>query len=210
MFCNDRIDAHGGRYGAVQSRRCRSAERILRRLDPVVQIYYFMGSTASACQLVVLSSFTSMVAMGASWPIQKHVKATAFCSSCWKPACSASSWRSDFFLFYVFWEVMLCRCTSSSACGAARRRVYAAIKFFLYTLLGSVLMLIAILMLYFNSDVRKLTPAQMETARIVAPGDAKAVNAIKSEKDAVHTFNIMALQSLGQTTDQFDREILFG
>ena len=45
-----------------------------------------------------------------------------------------------------------CRCTSSSACGAAPRKLYAAIKFFLYTLAGSVLMLLGILALYFYND----------------------------------------------------------
>ena len=60
----------------------------------------------------------------------------------------------DFFLFYVFWEVMLLPMYFLIGVWGGPRKEYAAIKFFLYTLLGSVLMLIAILMLYFNSDLR--------------------------------------------------------
>ena len=68
----------------------------------------------------------------------------------------------DFFLFYVFWEVMLLPMYFLIGVWGGPRREYAAIKFFLYTLLGSVLMLIAILMLYFTSD---LTQADRRAAR---------------------------------------------
>ncbi len=56
----------------------------------------------------------------------------------------------DFFLFYVFWEVMLVPMYFLIGVWGSERRLYAAIKFFLYTLAGSVIMLLAILALYFN------------------------------------------------------------
>lgn len=56
----------------------------------------------------------------------------------------------DFFLFYVFWEVMLVPMYFLIGVWGSERRLYAAIKFFLYTLAGSVLMLLAILAIYFN------------------------------------------------------------
>src|SRR5947208_15958714 len=55
----------------------------------------------------------------------------------------------DFFLFYVFWEVMLVPMYFIIGIWGGPRKLYAAIKFFLYTLSGSVLMLLAILALYF-------------------------------------------------------------
>ena len=67
-----------------------------------------------------------------------------------RPACSASSWPLDFFLFYVFWEVMLVPMYFLIGVWGGPRKLYAAIKFFLYTLAGSVLMLLAILALYFQ------------------------------------------------------------
>ena len=57
----------------------------------------------------------------------------------------------DFFLFYVFWEVMLLPMYFLIGIWGGPRKEYAAIKFFLYTLLGSVLMLVVMLALYFNT-----------------------------------------------------------
>jgi len=64
----------------------------------------------------------------------------------------------DFFLFYVFWEVMLVPMYFLIGVWGSDRRLYAAIKFFLYTLAGSVIMLLAILALYFNAT--RLTGVQ--------------------------------------------------
>src|SRR6266545_4173550 len=55
----------------------------------------------------------------------------------------------DLFLFYVFWEVMLVPMYFLIGVWGSDRRLYAAIKFFLYTLAGSVLMLLGIIALYF-------------------------------------------------------------
>ena len=60
----------------------------------------------------------------------------------------------DFFLFYVFWEVMLLPMYFLIGIWGGPRREYAAIKFFLYTLVGSVLMLLAMLAFYFNTATR--------------------------------------------------------
>jgi len=59
----------------------------------------------------------------------------------------------EFFLFYVFWEVMLVPMYFLIGVWGSERRLYAAIKFFLYTLAGSVVMLLAILALYFYAPV---------------------------------------------------------
>jgi NADH:ubiquinone oxidoreductase subunit 5 (subunit L)/multisubunit Na+/H+ antiporter MnhA subunit len=58
----------------------------------------------------------------------------------------------DFFLFYVFWEVMLLPMYFLIGIWGGPRREYAAIKFFLYTLAGSVLMLLAMIAFYFNTS----------------------------------------------------------
>jgi NADH-quinone oxidoreductase subunit M len=55
----------------------------------------------------------------------------------------------DFFLFYVFWEVMLVPMYFLIGVWGGQRRIYAAVKFFLYTMVVSVLMLVAIIALYF-------------------------------------------------------------
>jgi NADH-quinone oxidoreductase subunit M len=95
------------------------------------------------------------------------------------------------------------------------RKEYAAIKFFLYTLLGGVLMLIAILMLYFSSDLRQLSPQQLVASGTITAGldeaaQASAAQAIHSAATPQHTFNILALQQMGQHTQLFKSQILWG
>jgi len=179
---------------------------------PSFDIYYFMGMDGISFTLIVLTSFLSMLSMGASWPINKHVKAYCILFLLLETGMLGVFLALDFFLFYVFWEVMLLPMYFLIGVWGGPRREYAAIKFFLYTLLGSVLMLIAILALYFNSDIRVLSEDQLVASKVVAggAGAAQKVAEIKAEEHEVHTFNIMALTQLGQTTTQFDREVLFG
>jgi NADH-quinone oxidoreductase subunit M len=62
----------------------------------------------------------------------------------------------DMFLFYVFWEITLVPMYFLIGIWGGPKREYAAVKFFLYTLAGSVLMLLGILALYFSSEPRHL------------------------------------------------------
>ena len=76
----------------------------------------------------------------------------------------------DFFLFYIFWEVMLLPMYFLIGVWGGPRREYAAIKFFLYTLLGSVFILIALLGFYFTErarfrQTRKSVEAEAEQMR---------------------------------------------
>ncbi|MFV2068216.1 MAG: NuoM family protein, partial [Pirellulales bacterium] len=89
----------------------------------------------------------------------------------------------------------------------------------LYTLLGGVLMLIAILMLYFNSDLTKLGPKQLAAAGVIEADTTEAHEAWKQQEPVagkiekgypLHTFNILALQQMGQHTDLFGRAMLWG
>ena len=123
---------------------------------PSFNIYYFMGVDGISFALLMLTSFSSVLAMAASWPITKHVKAYCILFLLLETGMLGVFLALDFFLFYVFWEVMLLPMYFLIGVWGGPRREYAAIKFFLYTLLGSVLMLIAILMLYFNSDLAEL------------------------------------------------------
>jgi NADH-quinone oxidoreductase subunit M len=185
---------------------------------PSFNIYYFMGLDGISFSLVILTSFISMLAMGASWPIQKHVKAYCILFLLLETGMLGVFLALDFFLFYVFWEVMLLPMYFLIGVWGGPRREYAAIKFFLYTLLGSVLMLIAILMLYFQSDLRELakvsdlggaaTPAVTWADLHLAPAVTESV---RTGGDApLHTFNILALAAMGQHTALFDVEMLAG
>src|SRR5512138_3690006 len=83
----------------------------------------------------------------------------------------------DMFLFYVFWEVMLLPMYFLIGIWGGPRKEYAAIKFFLYTLAGSVLMLLAIIGIYYNSLPAQLADGTMSSG---------------------HTFNLLELAAQGQ------------
>ena len=190
---------------------------------PSFNIYYFMGVDGISFALLMLTSFSSVLAMAASWPINKHVKAYCILFLLLETGMLGVFLALDFFLFYVFWEVMLLPMYFLIGVWGGPRREYAAIKFFLYTLLGSVFMLIAILMLYFNSDL-----AELAKKSELAGGSGKAevvwsdlhihprvTQEVTEQLKAgggqpFHTFNIMALTQMGQHTDLFDGEIALG
>jgi NADH-quinone oxidoreductase subunit M len=163
---------------------------------PPFGIEYLLGVDGISMPLVVLTTFLSMLAAAASWPITKHVKAYHVLFLLLVTGMLGVFVSLDFFLFYVFWEVMLLPMYFLIGIWGGPRREYAAIKFFLYTLLGSVLMLLAILMLYFTSDLRMLSQEQLVAAHVVP--DATAAAAIANAAEPVHTFNLLALAELGQ------------
>jgi NADH-quinone oxidoreductase subunit M len=178
---------------------------------PSFEIDYFMGLDGISFPLVVLTAFVCLLAMGASWSINKYVKAYCILFLLLETGMLGVFVALDFFLFYVFWEVMLLPMYFLIGVWGGPRKEYAAIKFFLYTLFGSVLMLIAILMLYFNSDLSdpRLRPhlAKCYLNPIV---EARALEAMAKREagevavQPIHTFNIMALQQIGQHTTLLD------
>jgi NADH-quinone oxidoreductase subunit M len=166
-------------------------------------IEYLLGVDGISLPLVVLTTFLSMLAAAASWPITKHVKAYHILFLLLVTGMLGVFVSLDFFLFYVFWEVMLLPMYFLIGIWGGPRREYAAIKFFLYTLLGSVLMLLAILMLYYTSDLRLLSDEQLVAAHVVSPSldgaaRATAVETIRTAERPLHTFNILALAQIGQ------------
>jgi NADH-quinone oxidoreductase subunit M len=190
---------------------------------PSFDIDYALGMDGISFPLVLLTTLTCLLAMGASWNIEKHVKAYCVLYLILETGILGVFLALDFFLFYVFWEVMLLPMYFLIGVWGGPRREYAAIKFFLFTLVGSVLMLIAILMLYFNSDLTKLNPGQLAETGVLIPyapdvSDNVQVAAahetlmadIAAGHRSAHTFNILALQQMGQHTDLFSGEILWG
>jgi len=114
-------------------------------------IHYRLGYDGISVPLVLLTTFISFLSMLASWSVTKQVKGYLILFLLLETGMLGVFLSLDFFLFYVFWEVMLLPMYFLIGIWGGPRREYAAIKFFLYTLFGSVLMLIAMLMYYFNS-----------------------------------------------------------
>jgi NADH-quinone oxidoreductase subunit M len=118
-----------------------------------VRIEYFLGVDGISVPMVILTSLVCFVAVFASWKIDKALKGYMAMLLLLDTGMMGVFVALDFFLFYVFWEVMLLPMYFLIGIWGGPRREYAAIKFFLYTLAGSVLMLLVMLALYFSVSV---------------------------------------------------------
>ncbi len=115
-----------------------------------IGVSYEMGIDGVALLLVLLTTLLGVLAFLSSWSaIQNREKEYYVFMLLLQTGMLGVFMAMDFFLFYVFWEVMLVPMYFLIGIWGGPRRLYAAIKFFLYTLVGSVLMLLGILALYF-------------------------------------------------------------
>src|SRR5688572_2490661 len=117
---------------------------------PSYNIEYFLGVDGISITMVALTALLSFLCMFASFGITKAVKGYFALFLLLETGMMGTFLALDFFLFYVFWEVMLLPMYFLIGIWGGPRREYAAIKFFLYTLLGSVLMLVVMLAMYFT------------------------------------------------------------
>ena len=118
---------------------------------PAFRIQYFLGVDGLSLPLLVLTTLLSLLAIIASFHIQERVKEYFFFFLLLETAMLGVFIALDLFLFYVFWELTLLPMYFLIGIWGGPKKEYAAIKFFLFTLFGSVFMLIAILALYFQS-----------------------------------------------------------
>src|SRR5436309_4263744 len=112
-------------------------------------IDYSMGIDGISLFLILLTTLLSPLAILASWSVHERLKEYFIFMLLLETGMIGVFASLDLFLFYVFWEVMLVPMYFLIGVWGGERRIYAAIKFVLYTMLGSVLMLVAIIALYF-------------------------------------------------------------
>ncbi len=136
-------------------------------------IEYFVGVDGISIAMVLLTVLISFIALIASYGIDKKVKGYLSMFLLLETGMLGVFCAMDFFLFYIFWEVMLLPMYFLIGVWGGPRKEYAAIKFFLYTLAGSVLMLLAMIALYYNS----------------------APTTLVDGSSATHTFNFLKLAS---------------
>jgi NADH-quinone oxidoreductase subunit M len=162
-------------------------------------INYYMGADGISMPLVLLTTLLSFLAMIASWKIERFVRGYCMLFLLLETGMLGTFLALDFFLFYIFWEVMLLPMYFLIGVWGGPRREYAAIKFFLYTLLGSVFILIALLAFYFT-DVRDFVgPRTMREAVAAAEKEGTTVTGNSVE---VHTFDLVVLQRVGKAALQ--------
>src|ERR671918_1482043 len=117
---------------------------------PGFEIRYHLGVDGLSLWLVLLTTLVMLVSIAASWTaIEKRVKEYLFFMLVLETGMVGTFLALDLFLFYVFWEVMLVPMYFLIGVWGGPRRVYAAIKFVLYTVTGSLLMLVGILVLVY-------------------------------------------------------------
>ena len=120
-------------------------------------IEYFVGIDGLSFPLFILTTVVSFLAcvgsfnMTEAWSVKKGERAYYILFLLLETGMLGVFVALDFFLFYVFWEVMLLPMYFLIGVWGGSRKEYAAIKFFLFTLAGSVLMLVALLGMYFYS-----------------------------------------------------------
>jgi NADH-quinone oxidoreductase subunit M len=117
---------------------------------PSLGVQYHVGIDGISLFLVLLTTVLTPIAILSSWnSIEKRVREYYLFMLMLETGMIGVFVALDLFLFYVFWEVMLVPMYFLIGVWGGQRRIYAAVKFFLYTMVGSVLMLVAIITLYF-------------------------------------------------------------
>jgi len=117
---------------------------------PVANIHYYLGLDGLSVLLVGLSALLSFLAVIASWKVDKRPHFYFAMILLLAVGTNGVFMALDFVLFYVFWELVLVPMYFLIAVWGGERRAYAAVKFFLYTMLGAVLMLLGILAIYLH------------------------------------------------------------
>jgi len=123
---------------------------------PNLNIQYSLGVDGISVPLIVLTTVLSFLCVIASFNISNRVKEYMAFFLLLETGMIGVFAALDFFLFYVFWEVMLVPMYFLIGIWGGPRREYAAIKFFLYTLFGSIFMLVAVLAIYFTTEPHTL------------------------------------------------------
>jgi NADH-quinone oxidoreductase subunit M len=119
---------------------------------PSIGVLYFFGVDGISTLLVLLTTLLGFIAVLSSWTaITDRVRQYYVFLLLLQAGMLGTFCALDMFLFYVFWEVMLVPMYFLIGIWGGARRLYAAIKFFLFTLVGSVVMLLGILALYFHA-----------------------------------------------------------
>ncbi len=113
-----------------------------------INVAYHLGIDGISLLMIVLTTFLTLIALVASWSsINKRIKSFNFFVLLLEVGMLGVFSSLDLFLFYIFWEAMLVPMYFIIGIWGHERRVYAAVKFFLYTMVGSLLMLVAIIWL---------------------------------------------------------------
>ena len=181
---------------------------------PVIGARYQMGVDGVSVLLIVLTTLLGVIAALSSWKyIEKREKEYYVLLLLLQTAVVGVFTSMDLFLFYLFFEVSLVPMYFLIGIWGGENRLYAAIKFFLYTLVGSVVMLLGVLKMYFLTQDTALTGQITQTTIDLLAGN-KAAGALVSTtiqaaaQNGTGTFNILYMQALGSVMPMGAMQVL--
>jgi NADH-quinone oxidoreductase subunit M len=183
---------------------------------PVIGARYQMGVDGVAVLLIVLTTLLGVIAALSSWNyIQKREKEYYVLLLLLQTAVVGVFTSMDLFLFYLFFEVSLVPMYFLIGIWGGENRLYAAIKFFLYTLVGSVVMLLGVLKMYFlTQDTALTSQITQSTIDLLAGVGNKEASAMVSStiqaaaQNGTGTFNIIYMQALGSVMPMGAMQVL--
>ena len=148
-----------------------------------IKVDYFLGIDGISTPLVLLTAIVTFIATLSSWNINKSLKGYFALFLLLDTGMMGVFVSLDFFLFYIFWELMLLPMYFLIGIWGGPRREYAAIKFFLYTLLGSIFILIVMIGLYFSTTETMADGTKAFTFNLLAmmdPNNATATGILSA------------------------------
>ncbi len=124
-------------------------------------IQYFLGVDAVSMYLITLTTIITFICIVASWGVEKYAREYFLCILFIETGVIGALVALDLVLFYLFWEVMLIPMYFLIGIWGDHKKIYATLKFYIYTMVGSVIMLVAIFTLYWlnskmNFDILQL------------------------------------------------------
>ena len=138
---------------------------------PSMKVEYFLGVDGLSAPLVMLTGILGMAAVFASWGIRHRVREYFVWLLVLQTAVMGVFTALDFILFFLMWEMELLPMFFLISIWGSGRREYSAMKFLIFTFLGSAIMLVGILALFFSTGTFDMTalPAEIQAASLVIP-----------------------------------------
>jgi NADH-quinone oxidoreductase subunit M len=185
-----------------------------RQWIPVIGARYQMGVDGVSVLLIVLTTFLGVLAALSSWKyIEKREKEYYILLLLLQTMVLGVFGSMDLFLFYLFFEVSLVPMYFLIGIWGGENRLYAAIKFFLYTLVGSVVMLLGVLKMYFLTQDTALTGKVTQATMDLLAGNPTASALVSSTiqaaaQNGTGTFNILYMQAIGSVVPMGTLQVL--
>jgi len=172
-----------------------------------------IGIDGMSLLLVLLTTFISPIAIFSSFePIKKHQKEYFSMMLLLQFAMTGVFISLDTFLFYIFWEIILIPMYFIIGIWGGKNRIYAAVKFFLFTVVGSLFMLVAIVWLGYYTGYHQIAQNSYEATKVLAnvyPNEKDVAAIISAIRDSHFTTNLAVIKEFAPNIPETIQKWLF-